>query len=230
MTPKYKELFEYREKQTGISAGLRRLYFSFKNRFIAEPTIFLNKNPKYRAWQIGDYTYGSRNGSPHIVYYGEPVKLVIGKFCSIADEVTFFLGGNHQTKWVTTFPFNVMFSEAGHITGHPFSNGDIVIGNDVWIGEAASIMSGLSIGNGAVIAANSVVTGDVPAYGIVAGNPARLIGMRFEDEQVKSLEKIAWWHWGIDKILENIDLILNKQVDAFIEKHYPSNDEENKPV
>jgi len=99
-------------------------------------------------------------------------KIRIGKFCSIAHDVTFILG-NHRVDWVSTYPFSVFFDEASHITGHPLSNGDINIGNDVWIGKFSTIISGISIGNGAVIAANSFVTKDVPPYAIVSGNPAK---------------------------------------------------------
>lgn len=121
--------------------------------------------------EIGDFTYGK----PKILYYDASTKLKIGKFCSISDEVTIVLGGNHRYDWVTTYPFSALYKEwpeASGIIGHPASKGDIVIGNDVWIGFGSIILSGVKIGDGAVIGAGSVVTKDVLPYTIAGGNPA----------------------------------------------------------
>ena len=101
-----------------------------------------------------------------------------------------------------TYPFNALFSEGAHITGHPSSKGDIVIGNDVWIGYQSCILSGVTIGNGAIIGAKSVVTKDVPPYAIVAGNPAKFIRYRFPQETIDKLENLAWWDWDISVIKE----------------------------
>ncbi len=199
-----------------IRAFIKRAYNSIKNRFLLEPTIFLNKNPKYRGWDIGDYTYGSPDGSPLIVYSGESSKLVIGKFCSIAHNVSIFLGGNHRPDWVSTYPFSVMFEESSHISGHPQTNGDVIIGNDVWIGFGSTIMSGVTIGNGAVIATQSVVTKDVPPYAIVAGTPAKVLKFRFDDESIQKLEQIKWWNWDISRIMKNIDKILSTDIKSFL--------------
>jgi acetyltransferase-like isoleucine patch superfamily enzyme len=195
----------------------KRIYLSFTNRVLTEPTIFLNKNPRYAQWKIGDYTYSSKYGSPKIVHYGEPVQLCIGKFCSIAEGVTFFLGGNHRTDWVTTFPFTVLLADNKGITGHPVSKGDITIGHDVWIGEGASIMNGVTVGNGAVIAAKSVVVHDVPDYGIVAGNPARLIRHRFDEQTAAALIRIGWWNWNTERIIQMLPLLLQPNIQAFID-------------
>lgn len=149
---------------------------------------------------VGRHTYGN----PTILHFGEPTKLSIGNFCSIAGDVTIFLGGNHRTDWVTTYPFNILFKaewpEAETITGHPISDGDVLIGHDVWIGFGSTIMSGVTVGNGAVIAANSMVTKDVPAYSIVGGNPAKLIKYRFDEATIIQLESLGWWNWPDNKI------------------------------
>ena len=120
----------------------------------------------------------------------------------IREDVVFILGGEHRADWITTYPFNALFSEGAHITGHPSSKGDIVIGNDVWIGYQSCILSGVTIGNGAIIGAKSVVTKDVPPYAIVAGNPAKFIRYRFPQETIDKLENLAWWDWDISVIKE----------------------------
>ncbi|CAN5721061.1 CatB-related O-acetyltransferase [soil metagenome] len=215
-----KARFQKEWNQRGNQFWIRRLFLrvrnSLRHRLLPARTIFLNRNPEYKNWTIGDYTYGSRTDSPRIVHYGEPVQLIIGRFCSFADNVTLFLGGNHRLDWVTTYPFSVFFEEGAGIEGHPQSKGDIVIGNDVWVGEGASVLSGVTIGNGAVIAAQSVVVNDVPAYGIVGGNPAKLIKFRFEPAIIQQLEALAWWNWPIDKIQKALPLLLQNDTAAFL--------------
>jgi len=152
---------------------------------------------------IGEYTYGN----PTILDWDEGAKLKIGKFCSIAENVTIFLGGEHRTDWITTYPFSALnkdWPEAQRINGHPKTKGDVIIGNDVWIGRGVVILSGVKIGNGAVIGTQSVVTRDVPAYTIVAGNPAKIIRQRFDQEDINKLEKLKWWNWSKEKILNNL--------------------------
>jgi acetyltransferase-like isoleucine patch superfamily enzyme len=147
--------------------------------------------------------------------YGEPVVLdwkqnatqQIGSVCSISDGVTIYLGGNHRVDWITTYPFTSFRESAKHITGHPHTKGSVVIGNDVWIGNVASILSGVKVGNGAVIAACAVVTKDVPAYAIVAGNPGRVVRKRFSDENIAALEQSTWWDWP-DELLDKAMPIL----------------------
>lgn len=155
---------------------------------------------------IGDYSYGK----PNVLFENDKAKLTIGKFCSIADKVTIFLGGNHRTDWVTTYPFNALklyFPEASQIKGHPATKGDVWIGNDVWIGSNVIILSGVKIGNGAVIAAGSVVTKDVGVYEIWGGNPVRFIKKRFDNETIIRLNKLQWWDWDINKIRNNLDIL-----------------------
>lgn len=169
--------------------------------------------------EIGKYTYGV----PIIKQKHDKAKLLIGKFCSIADNVNIYLGGNHRTDWVTTYPFghihtNIFYKFNGE--GHPSTNGDVVIGNDVWIGNNVTIMSGVIIGDGVVIAANSHVVKNVEPYTIIGGNPAKIIRKRFTEEQTNKLLQIKWWEWNDDKINENVILLCDENIDKFINLHY----------
>lgn len=162
---------------------------------------------------IGRFTYGA----PTLKLWSEGERISIGAFCSIADDVVIFGGGEHNTHWVTTYPLRIAFGDplAGH-DGHPASKGQTRIGNDVWIGDGAVILSGTVIGNGAVIGARAVVTGSVPPYCIVAGNPAEVIRQRFTDEQVAALLRIAWWDWPIERISSLSGLLCSKDIESFI--------------
>jgi len=163
---------------------------------------------------FGKYTYGK----PNIHWPNDNAKLIIGNFCSIANNVNIYLGGNHRTDWVSTYPF-------GHINkhvfneyngdGHPHTKGNVIIGNDVWIGANVTIMSGVTIGDGAVIANNSHVVKNVEPYSIVGGNPAKLIKYRFTQEQIEKLLEIKWWYWDDDKINKFTPLLCNT-IDEFI--------------
>jgi acetyltransferase-like isoleucine patch superfamily enzyme len=163
---------------------------------------------------IGRHTYGA----PLVRWWGEPANLSIGKYCSIADDVEIFLGGNHRIDWVSTYPFPVFraWPEAKSIPGHPATRGDVTIGNDVWLGSGCVILSGVSIGHGAVVGCRAVVARDVPAYAIVAGNPATVTRMRFDPEKVDRLLASAWWDWEPARIRENLPLILSDDIDGFL--------------
>lgn len=158
---------------------------------------------------VGEFTYGI----PKVRDWGEGKNLVIGKFCSIADNVTIMLGGNHRTDWCTTYPFNVFVKEFSDILGHPYSNGDVIIGNDVWIGSDAKIMSGVTIGDGSVIAANAVVTKNVDPYTIVGGVPAEVIRKRFVKKDIEILLEMKWWNWEKKLIYEAIPILQNKSIE-----------------
>lgn len=181
-----------------------------------EKLISTRHKPAYKKYDIGAWTYGE----PRICDWGEGTTLKIGKYCSIAEGVTIFLGGNHRTDWVTTFPFSKLWSEASHIPGHPASNGNVVIGNDVWIGFQSLILSGVTIGDGAVIAARSVVTKNVPPYAIVGGSPAKVLHMRFSPDEIHWLLSIAWWNWPEEKIVNALPLLLNENITPFILTYY----------
>lgn len=142
---------------------------------------------------VGRFTYGHEN--LRILHWGEGATLTIGAFCSIASG-TVYLGGNHRVDWITTYPFGVppsgdLFDFV--IKDPPLTNGNVVIGNDVWMGGEATIMSGVSVGDGAVIAANAHVVRDVGPYEIVGGNPATLIRRRFSDPIIERLLRLQWW-------------------------------------
>ncbi|WP_165492893.1 methyltransferase domain-containing protein [Lichenihabitans psoromatis] len=157
------------------------------------------------GWEIGEHTYGS----PLVLESGL-AHLRIGRYCSIADDVKITLG-NHRTDLISTYPFPTLSTQwptAPDVEDHT-SRGDVLIGHDVWIGTAAIILSGVTIGNGAVIGAGAVVTADVPAYGIVIGNPARLSRYRFPDNIIKGLQDVAWWGWDDAAVAENIKLIVS---------------------
>ena len=167
---------------------------------------------RYPQYQIGRESYGDL----HIRSWGEGAGFRLGAYCSIAEQVTVFLGGNHRIDWITTFPFNVLWKSVRHIKGHPATKGDVIIGNDVWIGSGATILSGITIGDGAVIGAKSLVTSSIPAYGIVGGNPARLLGKRFNDQIIERLLALRWWDWE-DNILQHfLPLMLSSDVEKFL--------------
>ena len=149
-------------------------------------------------------------------------KLIIGKFCAIATGVEVIMSGaNHKMDGFSTFPFPIF--KNGWEDSFDFSNlpskGDTIIGNDVWIGYKATIMPGITIGDGAIIAARSVVSKDVEPYSIVGGNPADLIRKRFDEKVIADLLKIAWWNWPVEKISRNILAILGNDVVKLIESH-----------
>jgi virginiamycin A acetyltransferase len=173
------------------------------------------ENPAYSTYEIGAWTYGK----PAVLSWNEGAKLQIGKYCSIAAGVTILLGGEHRPDWVTTYPFNIMWTGLRNLSGTPTTRGDVIIGNDVWIGRDAFIVSGVKIGNGAVIGARSMVTKNVAPYTIVAGNPARVVRERFTPEQRDALLKIAWWTWPETRIREAVPLLLSGKVDEFIQTY-----------
>jgi|LakMenE18May11ns_1017448.scaffolds.fasta_scaffold9790973_2 acetyltransferase-like isoleucine patch superfamily enzyme len=139
--------------------------------------------------------------------WDEKTRIKIGKYCSIADEVHIFLGGNHDVSRVSTYPFGSDDTLIGPRNGHPLSNGDIIIGNDVWIGSHVSIMSGVNVGDGAVIAAFSHVVKDIQPYEVVGGNPARHIKYRFTETQIQKLLEIRWWDLPVKKVLSKRDVL-----------------------
>jgi hypothetical protein len=170
------------------------------------------------GWSIGDYTYGSPR-----VLEAEWAKLIIGRFTSIGPEVMIILG-DHDYRSATTYPFLGLATsgslgwEAVPDSAHNHtSKGDIIIGNDVWIGARSTITSGVTIGDGAVIAAGSIVTRDVPPYQIYGGNPARFIKHRHPPEVASRLLATAWWDWPIERIQANMPFILSTNVSSFIE-------------
>lgn len=164
---------------------------------------------------VGDYTYYDdfkdvynfeRNVKYHFDFIGD--KLIIGKFCMIASGVTFIMNGaNHKMDGITAYPFNIFGNGWEKVTPKmeelPFK-GDTIVGNDVWIGSNATIMPGVHIGDGAIIATNTTVTKDVAPYTVVGGNPGKEIRKRFSEEKIEELLELKWWDWKIERITENL--------------------------
>lgn len=163
---------------------------------------------------VGDYTYYDdfedvENFEKNVKYLFDFTgdKLIIGKFCMIASGVKFIMNGaNHLTEAVSSYPFAI-FGNGWEtaMEGKTYPNkGDTVIGNDVWLGHNATIMAGVEIGDGAIIATNATVTKNVAPYTVVGGNPAREIRKRFDDQKIDYLLKLQWWNWDIEEITKNI--------------------------
>jgi len=185
--------------------------------------VFLKNIVKSANIIVGDYSYYDDKDDPlnfekNVRYHFDFIndKLIIGKFCAIGSSVEFIMNGaNHSMAGISTFPFYIF---GGQWQKHAPSSkqlsfkGDTVIGNDVWIGYKAAIMPGINIGNGAIIAAYSVVTADVEPYSIVAGNPARMIKRRFSETQIIQLQQLAWWDWHIEKITQALPSIISGNI------------------
>jgi acetyltransferase-like isoleucine patch superfamily enzyme len=166
--------------------------------------------------RCGKYTYGL--DGMKTLSWGEEARLCVGAFCSIASNCQVFLGGNHHINRVTTYPFGhkhtKIFDQAE--PDPTSSNGDVCIGSDVWIGSNVTIMSGVNIADGAVVAANSHVVKSVPAYGVVGGNPARLIKYRFSEDEIQRLLRAKWWEWDDGKINRHLPLMCCEDINAFL--------------
>lgn len=177
---------------------------------------------------VGDYTmYNDFINDPVLfeknnVLYHYPINndhLIIGRFCSIACGVKFlFNSANHTLNSLSTYPFPLFFEEwdldVSNVASSWDNKGDIMIGNDVWIGYEAIIFAGVTIGDGAIIGSRAVVTKDVPPYGIVGGVPAKLIRKRFSEEIISTLLEIRWWNWSRERIIKNIAAIQSGEIDG----------------
>ncbi|MCL2580418.1 MAG: Vat family streptogramin A O-acetyltransferase [Oscillospiraceae bacterium] len=186
---------------------------------------FINNVVKNPNIVIGDYTYyddinGAEKFEERVTHFYDFIgdKLIIGKFCAIGRGVEFIMNGaNHRMCSVTTYPFNIMgcgWEKAAPSLEDLPLKGDTVVGSDVWIGQNVTVMPGVKIGDGAIIAANSVVTKDIPAYHIAGGNPAGMIRKRFNDELVSYLLKIKWWDWPPQKIFDNLEILCSSDLEA----------------
>ena len=192
-------------------------------------TVYLKNVITNENIEVGDYTmYNDFVNDPtkfeeNNVLYHYPInhdKLKIGKFCSIACGAKFlFNSANHTLNSLSTYPFPLFFEEWNldikDVADSWDNKGDIVIGNDVWIGYEAVIMAGVTIGDGAIIGTRALVTKDVPPYTIVGGVPAKPIRKRYSDDVIEKLLKVKWWNWDRDKIQKNIQAIKSGDVRNF---------------
>ncbi|WP_260961050.1 CatB-related O-acetyltransferase [Pseudomonas citri] len=167
---------------------------------------------RYPNYEIGTGTYGI----PEVMEFGDDTVLKVGSYTSIAQGVKILLGGGHRTDWVSTFPFPRIIDEARHIPGSNPTKGDVVIGSDCWICAETMILSGVTIGHGAVVAASAVVTRDVAPYAIVGGNPCRFIRWRFEEPMRQALLESAWWEWPTEEVKAISPLLCSDDLDAFL--------------
>jgi virginiamycin A acetyltransferase len=173
-------------------------------------------------WHADRGTYFDRN--VNIISWSDEYHIHLGKYNSIGRDCNFFLHANHRVDWITTSsqlwgPVTPEIADMHMKMGHPTCKGDIIIENDVWIGAKSTIMSGIKIGNGAVVGSSSVVTKDVPPFAIVVGNPAKVIKYRFTEDQISSLLKIAWWDWEEERIKNTAMDLWSGDVNKFIENN-----------
>jgi acetyltransferase-like isoleucine patch superfamily enzyme len=163
---------------------------------------------------VGRHSYGT----PTVyTYKGNNSRLRIGNFVSLTDGIQVLLGGNHPTNWVSTFPFRARFAMSGaYGDGMPASKGDVVIEHDVWIGANSTILSGVTIGCGAIVASGSLVTGDVPPYAIVGGVSAKVIRYRFSRDVIEALLRLQWWNMTDEDLSSLIPLLSSDRVAEFL--------------
>nr|BEK68139.1 CatB-related O-acetyltransferase [Kitasatospora purpeofusca] len=173
--------------------------------------------------EVGEFTYYDDPDDPtafetrNVLYHYGPERLVIGRYCALGTGVRFIMNGaNHRTDGPSTFPFPIMGgSWAAHfdlLTDLP-NRGDTVVGSDVWFGNGVTVMPGVRIGHGAIVATGSVVTADVPDYAVVGGNPARVIRHRYEEDDVARLVAVAWWDWPQEHITAHVRTIMSGTVE-----------------
>lgn len=190
-------------------------------------TAFLKAVVDHPLIEVGDFSYYDDPAGPehfvarcvryHFDFIGD--RLIIGKFVAIATGVEFLMNGaNHALDGFTTYPLDVMgFVAPGPDGPRGTMRGDTVIGNDVWIGRGATILPGVRIGDGAVVAAKAVVAKDVPPYAVVAGNPATVVKRRFPDAVVETLLALRWWDWPVETIQRHADAIMGADLNALRE-------------
>ena len=182
--------------------------------------VFLKPVVTSEKIEVGDYTYYDDPGDPtaweqnNVLYGYGPERLVIGRYCALAEGVRFVMAGaNHPMLGPSTFPFGIFGGDWAETTmdlvmSAP-SRGDTVVGHDVWLGYRTLVMPGVTIGHGAVVAAGSVVVGDIPPYAIAGGNPARVLRMRYEEEDVDRLLRAAWWDWPVELVTRHARTIMS---------------------
>ncbi len=191
-------------------------YFKLRKIFtpIGDPSIDRFVKLSGKKVKVGAFTYGLED--IEILSWGENIEISIGRFCSIASGLKLYCGGNHRSDWFSTYPFGHVYPHLFNnkaISGTPVSNGNISIGNDVWIGRDVTILSGICVGNGAIIASNSHVVKDVLPYTIVGGNPAKFIKFRFSDDIVNKIHDLHWWNLDIHTLEKIIPYLCQQESD-----------------
>ncbi len=167
---------------------------------------------RYPQFSIGVGTYGV----PDVQEFGNDTTLKVGNYTSIAEGVRILLGGGHRTDWVSCFPFPLLIDEVKDVPGASPDKGDVVIGSDCWLCANVLILSGVTVGHGAVVAAGAVVTKDIPPYAIVGGNPCRFIRWRFEEDVREALLESAWWDWPVAEVKAVAHLLCSDDLEAFL--------------
>jgi len=163
---------------------------------------------------VGRHTYGTWDSPSIDVRPGEAPAVRIGAFCSFGPDVRLLTGGRHRLDWITTYPIRIKLGLPDAFNdGHPPPARPIVIGNDVWVATGATILDGVTVSDGAVIGANSMVTKDVRPYAIVVGNPGREVRRRFSDEEIEQLRDLQWWEWSDERIAENVNHLCSPDFD-----------------
>lgn len=188
----------------------------------APQAVFLRPLVQSPYTEVGEYTYYADPEDPigferhNVLYHYGPERLVIGRYCAIARDTRFVMGAANHRVGLSAFPFPMFGGDwlvEMPLYGERRLSGDTVVGHDVWFGHGVVVLPGVRIGDGAIVAAQSVVTADVPAYAVAAGNPARVVRRRFDDADTERLQRIAWWDWPVQLVTEHLRTIMNGTVD-----------------
>lgn len=199
-----------------MRAWKKFLFRQAERRLKKMPALYRGQ-ARFRLHYPGKYSIGIGSyGLPKVHDWNEGSTLKIGAFCSIATNVQIFLGGHHHSDWLTTYPFSTMLPEASDIEECSFTRGDVDIGSDVWLCSNSMVLSGVSIGHGAIVAAGAVVTKDVAPYSVVAGNPAHHVRWRFDEPTRDALLEIAWWEWPAEEIAQIATILCSGNIDGLI--------------
>ena len=196
-----------------IISGMKKYYFTLRLLVSKLKALFFSSKIDNRV-SIGKFTYGLTRHS--FLLFKQTDRVTIGKYCSFAQGVLIIASGEHNYRAVSNYPFYAHYLHQG-VDKDTFSKGEVHIGNDVWVGARSTILSGVTIGDGAVVAAGALVSKDIPPYAIVGGVPAKIIKYRFSKEVINEFLKIRWWDWDKQFLDKNIDsFYLN--VREFLEK------------
>jgi acetyltransferase-like isoleucine patch superfamily enzyme len=200
--------------RTRLQTQYRRYWENRQQSDVAKRQDELLLAPLLPQYSIGRHTVGK----PDVRHGADTqAQLTIGDYCSIAEGVTIMLGEEHGTDWVTTYPFAALWPQGPSLQPPKATKGDVTIGNDVWIGTHSLLLSGTTIGDGAVIGAGSVVRGRIPPYAIAVGNPCRTVMYRFKPEEISTLLALRWWDWTEEVIGEALPLLLSKDIPGITE-------------